>query len=75
MRSNLNHHTYVLKPPDDRRMYALPLDRFIERHFDGYHGTLRVEFMRKIAGTACRLLAGLFADLGGKRRKNAENLD
>jgi hypothetical protein len=23
---------------------------------------------------ACRLLAGLFADSGGKRRKNAENL-
>jgi hypothetical protein len=33
-------------------------------------------FLGKIKpGCACRLLADLFADSGGKRRKKAENLD
>ncbi len=31
-------------------------------------------FCHIASGSACRLLAELFADSGGKRRKNAENL-
>jgi hypothetical protein len=48
--------------------------QILNSDFGSSHAVRGLSADRELKLQACRLLADLFADSGGKRRKNAENL-